>query len=381
MSKVDSRKKLNVLFIVPTLRRAGAETQVVDLINGLDGEQFSKSLVVFERNTDQLGRLDRDSVAFYHFLRTGKLGFGMVREIARLIDDQCIDIIHCTIQISLLVGWLACVLANRKPKLVVALHTTVNVSKKFELFDRILYRWLIYQCKQVIFVCHNQADYWIKKYPALQGKERVIYNGVDGEYFQPAAFSDSGQELRRSLDIPGDTLVFLCVAGFRQEKGHRFLIEAFAQLEGMPHLLFAGDGPLRQEIETLVKEKGLVGRVHFLGNVTDVRPALAAADVSVLASTAVETFSMAMLESMAMEVPMVATDIGGLREAIVSGETGELAEAGDPVSLAAALRKVSGDRLRCSVMGSSARRRVKALFSRDQMLRKTERALVEVGCL
>lgn len=381
MKRSDPRNKTNVLFIVPTLRRAGAETQVVDLANGLDNAQYTKTLVVFEKNTEQLERLDRDSVAFYQFLRKGKLGFWMVRDIARLVDERRIDVIHCTIQISLLVGWVACALAKRKPRLVVALHTTVNLTRKFELFDRLLYRWLINRCDRIIFVCHNQADYWVKKNPSLREKAHVIYNGVDAEYYQPQKFKDEGHELKRLHNIPDDALVLLCIAGFRPEKGHRHLIEAFSQLEGAPHLLLAGDGPLKKEINALVGEMGLARRVHFLGNVADVRPALAATDLSVLASTAVETFSMAMLESMAMEVPVIATDIGGLREAIVSGVTGELVEAGDPLGLAAALQNLMSDRSQFSAMGRSARQRVMTHFSREQMLENTGQLLASLSQL
>jgi len=379
MNSADCKKKVGVLFIVPSLRRAGAETQLVDLANGLDATRFDKSLVVFERNIDQLGRLNQDEVEFHHCLRTGKYNFLFVRNIAALIDKKEIDVIHCTLQISLLVGWLAARLARRKPKLVVAIHTTVNVTRRSEYFDQLLYRRLLNRCERVIFVCHAQAEYWKGKYPSLADHATVIYNGVDSQYFSREPFEARGAELRRAQAVPADAVVIACIAGFRPEKGHRYLIDAFSRLEGEPYLFLAGDGPLRTEIGDYVKLMNLVDRVRFLGEVTDVRPVLAATDVSVLASTEVETFSMAMLESMAMEVPVVVTDIGGLKEAIVPGETGGLVKPAAPAELADVLRRSIGDPDEIRAKGIRARERVRALFSREAMTRATAQLLDEVA--
>jgi len=378
MNVADSGRRIRVLFLVPTLRRAGAETQLVDLANRLDPARFDKTLVAFERNIDQLDRVDRAQIAFYNYVRAHKYDFSMVKRIAELIDRSDIDVIHCTIQISLLVGWLATRLAKRRPKLVVAIHTTVNVNRKFELFDQLLYRWLIGSCERVIFVCWAQAEYWGARYPSVREKSVVIYNGVDLSYFDPDMFRARGVELRRTLSIPEQSPVLACVAGFRPEKGHRFLIEAVAALQERPYLVLAGDGPLRLEVERLARQHGIADRVRFLGEVRDVRPLLAAANISVLASTAVETFSIAMLESMAMEVPMVATDIGGLGEALVSGETGELVPPGDAGELARVLKQILADPGRLKEMGRKCREQVRERFSTDAMARVTENVLGEV---
>jgi glycosyltransferase involved in cell wall biosynthesis len=145
------------------------------------------------------------------------------------------------------------------------------------------------------------------------------------------------------------------------------LITAFGRLGGDVHLFLAGDGERRAAIELLVESSGLADRVHFLGNVADVRPLLKATDVSVLASTAVETFSIAMLESFAMGVPMVAPDIGGLSEAIFQGRTGWIFPAGDADGLTGLLEQAVHDRERLKAMGGHARALVEQKFSKEVM--------------
>jgi glycosyltransferase involved in cell wall biosynthesis len=88
---------------------------------------------------------------------------------------------------------------------------------------------------------------------------------------------------------------------------------------------------------------------------------------------------MAMLESMAMEVPVIVTDIGGLREAIVPGETGELVKPAAPAELAEALRRCIGDRHGLRAKGIRARERVRELFSREAMTHATAQLLDEVA--
>lgn len=378
MKKDQKQRKLNVLFLVPTLRRAGAETQVIDLVNGFDDSRFSKTLIVFAENVDQKDRLDSRSVDFHHLQQKSKYDFSIANEIAAIIDEKSVDIIHCTLQISLLIGYLARRKSQRSPKIVVAIHTTLNISLKMELFDRLLYRWLIARCDRVIFVCKSQAEYWSTKYSGLRDISTVVYNGVDTEYFSRDAVTGEDREFRISHGILSDASVISCIAGFRKEKGHLDLLGAFSKLGENSYLVLAGEGPHRKEAEQYAAGHGIQDRVLFLGDVADVRPILAASDLSVLASTAVETFSIAMLESMSMQVPTLVTNIGGLAEAVIPGETGAIVEPGQPDYLATALRSLLADKTELGEMGARARRRVTRHFRKSEMIKNTENVLLSV---
>lgn len=369
-----------VLFVLPSLSRAGAETQTIDLVNGLGSTRFEKHLVTFEKNLDQQERIDTKNVRFTHSPRRSKFDRSPAKEIGRIIDEQRIDVVHCSLQMALLMGWLAVRRSRRKPKLIVALHTTLNRNLKNELFDRLLYQWLMRDCDKVICVCRAQERYWLKKFPFLTGRTRTIYNGIDTEKFKPDNCRASGKALRDHLGIPIDAKVICHIAGFRPEKGHAILLEAFAMLaQGIPDtfLMFVGDGALRSKIEERVHTTNLTDRVYFLGNQKDVRPALSASDCSVLASTA-ETFSIAMLESLAMGVPMVASNIGGTSEAVVHGRTGLLVPAAEPMAMADALSYMLKHQEKRLAMGAAGRTLVMTEFTPRSMVNETECTLIEV---
>lgn len=369
-----------MVFVLPSLARAGAETQVVNLVNGLDPARFEKHLFVFERQLDQLDRVDRDRLQFHHHSRRHKFDVDPAVQLARLIDDRRINIVHCSLQIALFVGWLAIRLARHKPRLVLALHTTVNKNQRDELFDRFFYQWLMRSCDQVICVCQAQKSHWQAKYPFLRGRIMVIYNGVDPNWFDPEKTVESGIQLREKLGIPADAFVACCIAAFRPEKGHGYLLEAFRQMADVhpnTYLLLVGDGPLREEMESLAKETGLKERVLFLGVIDDVRLVLAMSDLSIIASTAVETFSMAMLESLAMRVPMVATDIGGAREAIQPEVTGSLVPARDAHKLATCILEMAQHGSQRAKMGMEGRQLVCDRFTSNRMIQETSQLLSE----
>lgn len=198
MKKVKHNSKQNTLFIVPTLRRGGAETQLIDLVNDIDSTHFNKILLVFDKNIEQISRIDRQTVDFYQYARSNKYDISIFWKIARLIDDKEIDVIHCTIQVSMLVAQIAVLLARRKPKILLAIHTTVNFNKKYELADRLLYRYLMRHCQRIVFVCNKQAEYWVGKYSELKALSVVVYNGIDTDFFNRKDFVTQGILLKKN---------------------------------------------------------------------------------------------------------------------------------------------------------------------------------------
>jgi glycosyltransferase involved in cell wall biosynthesis len=379
VAPLHAAQAVRVLFVLPSLGRGGAETQTIDLLNGLDPQHFSKNMVTFETALDLKDRIAHAQVRFAHFPRARRLDWRPALHIARMIDAQQIDIVYCALQIALLIGWLGIRLAHRRPRLVLALHTTVNRDVKAELADRWLYARLMRACDRIICVCQAQQAHWLTKFPSLRGRTTVIHNGIDPQHFDPEAAAPAGARLRRQLGISQSAFVAVCIAAFRKEKGHAILIDAFARVSASAKafLLLAGDGVLRAPMQALAAQKGLAGRVRFLGAVKDVRPLLAAADISILPSRA-ESFSMAMLESLAMRVPLVAANVGGMSEAVRHLQTGLLVDPGSPAGLADALAFMMAHPTERRAMGAAGRRLVMTQFSRAGMLAKSARTLAAV---
>jgi glycosyltransferase involved in cell wall biosynthesis len=146
------------------------------------------------------------------------------------------------------------------------------------------------------------------------------------------------------------------------------------------HLLLAGEGRMRPQIEADIAARGLEGHASLPGLQADVRPALTAMDVFVLPSTHVETFSNAALEAMATQRPVVLSRIGGAAEMVqdgVEGFTLELSEL--RAGLAPALARLHGDRMLQETMARNARLRVEQQFSLEAMLSRYAALLEDSG--
>ena len=368
---------MRCLFVVPSLGRAGAETQVVALVNGLAQKGEEIHLLAFEPKLDQRDRLHRD-ICFHHSPRNWKYDVGFTRAIGSVIDSEKIEVVHATLQFALLAAWLGRMQASATPPLIAAIHTTISRDTKEECLTKLIYRRLMRRCVANVFVCEKQRAYWLDKYPDLASSSRVIYNGVDVSRFQSTDYEVAGADFRTTEGIPEDAVVFGCIAGFRPEKGHDLLLRAFRVVAENAFLLLAGAGERLQEMRNLAASLGIEQRVKFLGEVQDSRPVIAACDVTVLSSTAVETFSMAMLESMAMGVPVIASDIGGLSEAVIDGETGFLFPVGDIEALATALNLAKKNPEEMKRLGHESSKFVRENFSEEEMINGT-RSLLKDG--
>ena len=163
----------------------------------------------------------------------------------------------------------------------------------------------------------------------------VVYNGIDLSQMQLRA--GEGAKLRRQFGLQEHHVLVGNISGLRRIKGVDIFVKAAALASRKhPQLRFVlvGDGELREEIEQLVEENRLRDVFVMAGAADDVSPFLAAMDVAVLSSMA-EGFSNSLLEYMAAELPIIATDVGGNREAL--GGSGILIEAGRPAALASAI--------------------------------------------
>lgn len=358
----------SVLFVLPSMNKAGAETQTVQLANGLAGLGAQVGIVSFNGAGPLCEELD-ERVAFYPESRSSKVDLGLASRISRIARDGGYDCLFCTMQFAYMYGWLVKRFFGCKARLFAAIHTTLNLGFKEELQDRLIYSQILKVAKKVIFVCEGQRDHWIEKYPHLSNRAVVIYNGVDTGYYQSSPDRAQGAQMRERFAVPDDACVVVSVAGFRPEKNHDGMVRALAELKERVHLMLVGDGPLRAGTEDLAVELGVDGRVHFCGLMKDVRPALEAGDLMVMPSTAVETFSMAMLEGMSLGLPPLVSDIGGQKEAFVEGESGWSFPIGDHTRFVALLQQHTADRKALRIIGESARARVVERFSKDGMVR------------
>ncbi len=211
-----------------------------------------------------------------------------------------------------------------------------------------------------VFITVSEADRRIAlRYRVARPHQvRVVHNGVDDDAW------------RAEPGVDG-TPVLAMVARLAPPKDHRLLLRALAGVRAPFRLLLVGDGPDRAAIEKLVHGLGLAERVTMVGVSSEVPRLLASAQIGALISRQ-EGFPLAILEAMRAGLPVLASDVGGVSEAVVHERTGLLVARDDEEGLRAALvRLLTDTRLRRS-LGDAGRRAYEARFTADRMVARTE---------
>jgi glycosyltransferase involved in cell wall biosynthesis len=362
-------ERVRVLAIVSSLCFGGAEKHTVALLNELEQSRFELSLAYLKPVEALLPQLHQERLHGVLSLDVqSKLDWGAVRRLSRFIETERIDVVLCTNEYPALYALLASKLGRHRPRLVEVFHTTLHGTRK-ERLQMAIYRHVFRRFDLLVYVSSNQQAYWRAK--GLRAKrDIVIHNGIDTELFQDRYSREEKAALRAKLGFQDDDYVVAICAALRPEKAHGDLLRALALLR--PRIsnikgLIIGDGVERTNIEAMIDQLSLRDSVVITGFQSDVRPLVACSDVVVLSSHAVETFSVAALEAMAIGKPMVLTRIGGADEQVTDDVEGFLFEPGDIESLATHLQTLSSVDKRAA-MGTAAVSKVRRQFSQQKMI-------------
>ena len=230
--------------------------------------------------------------------------------------------------------------------------------------ERVAANW----CERVITVSEAGARLVRRHLKEPQSKVVTIHNGIP----------DCSE--RANLSSNGSPVITM-VACFTEVKDQDVLLRAFASIPPGPRLRLIGDGPMRRSSENLAHELGIHDRVDFLGDRDDVPSLLASSDVFVLASK-FEMFPLSILEAMRAGLPVIASDVGGVREAVVHGETGLLVPRGSIPALAQALTQILSNLDLRLHFGRAARQRFRERFLCAQQEERTRSVYLDVlfGC-
>ncbi len=231
--------------------------------------------------------------------------------------------------------------------------------------QRRFYRAGLAAVDHVISVSEAAAASFAANGPAT--RRATIQNGV----FRPKPQRERSAT-RDALGIEAEAPLLLTVARFTAQKGHADLLRAMREVIGWfpeVRLLLVGEGPDRSAAERMAGEFGIEDHIRFLGARRDVPDLLAASDIFVLPSH-FEGLPLVVLEAMAMGLPVVASRIGGVVEAL-GAEYPWLPEAGAPIELAARIEEVLAHPRRARAIGRANRARFEAQFTAHRMARET----------
>jgi glycosyltransferase involved in cell wall biosynthesis len=210
----------------------------------------------------------------------------------------------------------------------------------------------------------------IRQYHGLEHVP-VVNNGIPMSESSDRISSDA----RKALGLEPDDIVCINVASFSERKNHVMLIDAFNEALAINPglvLLLVGQGALMRKIRNMVEGYGISGRVRFLGLRDDVMVLNALADLFVLSSHC-EGLPISALEAISAGLPVVATNVGGLRDIVREGINGRLIAPGDVSSFADAIVSMAANRELARAMGHAGREFIRSSFSISETVKGHER--------
>jgi len=360
-------RRLQVLHIIDTLKTGGTENRCVEIATGLNERYFESHLLHFDKGTTRpekllsvpIVRVDITSFRSPSFLRT-------LWQIVQYIKAQDIKIIQTYGYYSNVPGILAGYLA-RVPAIIASRRDMGEfLSPGQRRLEHLLWRL---------------ADRVVVNATAI--KQALAHAGVPREKL---VVIPNGVVCTEGF-VGGDRMNGMprigMIANFRKQKDYiTFLDAAKIVLSQRPdtHFVTVGSGPRVDEVRSYARAQGLEGRVEFLGTMseTSVLAIHQSLTVSVLSSHGNEGLPNVVLEAMAAGIPVIASDVGGTREAIVDGKTGFLIPPRNPAALAEKILWVLKNSEEARTMGMEGRHRAESLFSLSKMQESFENLYVQL---
>lgn len=347
--------------VIPELRRRG-----IDIV-----------LYVMERG----GPLESELIAHGVPIEGAERGFlhwpRATLQLARFLRRERPDIVHFFLPRPYIYGSLAAELVGHRRR-IMSRRSLANYMARYPA-ARTIERALHRRCLGLI----GNSQAVVEQLTAECGdaqKVGLLYNGVD---IPDPATPAERRRTRQRLQISEQAVTLVVVANLIPYKGHRDLIEALALIhEAMPRpwslLVIGRDDGIGGELKDRARALGLPDNIIWLGEQAGVDEFLHASDIFVLPSRE-EGFSNALLEAMAVGVPVIATAVGGNRDAVTDGESGLLVRPGNPSALGGAILKLALDSTLRARLGASARQRVRDCFSLDACVSRYEALYREIN--
>jgi len=353
----------------------GKEKALFQFISRSDPGRLSFAICCLKRGGYFRDKLRERGVPFYEGLLRHRFDAFAFAALRRILRKERTDLIYTfshpnTVIFASLARQLGLV-----RRVVVSYHAMGDTGGTRQVVPFLLP--MLRRADALLAVAEIQKDYLVRVEGLPRERIRVVHNGVDTDrYRRPSA--DERAATRREFGFDEGAVVLVTVATLKALKRIDSLIGVAAGLRREGHavqVLVVGEGPERGSLEALASRLGVSDHVVFAGMRDDVERVLRAADVFVLCSRT-EAFPNVVLEAMATGLPVVATDVGSVREMVDAGESALVVDPNDDTALHAAVRDLVLNPARREAFGMRGRRIVEERFKLDSMFAKRA-ALIE----
>lgn len=369
-SNSEPVSRIRILHLLPDKDRRFPLFE--NLVTGLDKQIFSQVICYLSGADDKHSPLKKWG---YEVIGLGipkkklkRFQPSLVLQLARIVREQEVDIVHCQRHKCTVYGTLAAWLAGKNVKVV----TTVHGLNRTRTLGRKLLNLALFSRISRIIAVSNAVRHDIQKTNRISSPDKVVtvYNGIDTRRFSESSLTQ--QEARSRLGLSDeDAFVFGTVGRLAKVKGQTILLKAYARVcQKYPNswLVLAGKGVLDTELRKLSAELNIDKRVVFLGYRKDIPEVLRAYDVFVLPSLS-EGFGLALMEAMTSGIPVIASNVGGVPEILHSPSLGIMVSPSSVEELASAMERLCAmDKAKRNEVGKALRNRVCSEFTKGKMI-------------
>lgn len=378
-------RRFRILHVITRLELGGAQQNTLHCVTHHDRSRFDVELLAGRGGVlDDLARAIPDAhVELVDYLRHPIAPVADLKALfalKRYLRDHEIDLIHTHSSKAGILGRLAARMAG----VPVVVHTVHGWSfnPTQSAWRRALYltleRFAAGRTDRMIAVSEENRERGIELGIGRPEGYALIRSGIDlSACARPAR---TRAAMREDLGVDDGTLLVGTLANFKAQKGPLDFIEAAAiahRRDPRLRFIYAGDGPMRGEVEAAIARHGLDEVVQLLGWRDDPIELLHACDLYLLTSR-FEGLPRSVLQAMACGLPVVATRTDGTPEVVIDGETGLLAPPGDVEAIAARLLEMAGDRALRERCAAAARQRLDEAFDIDAMVDRLDDLYAEL---
>jgi len=365
--------KINVLFMTVQLETiGGSEKLIYDLASKLDRSLFNPS-VCWLTGEKALREFEDLEIPMFHIPKTKRRDISAFIKIRDIILQNKIHVVNAHHFMPMVYSFYGCKIPNRI-KLFYTEHSQWEIER-ISLKWKIVGKYLLNRLDGIIGVSDEVSKALQNKYNLASGKIDCIINGVDINAFKKLEVDNS---LKSKLGLANEDKILGMVANLKKVKNHILLLKVFREICNdikNVKLILIGEGDkndpenTEDDLKRYVRENGLEGFVYFLGYRSDIPQLINIMDIFCLTSKK-EGLPISLIEAMASSLPVIGTDVEGIRDVIVQNKNGFLVQHEDAVGLKnAILTLLNNDSLR-QVFGNESRNIVEKYYSFDNCIKK-----------
>lgn len=375
MTIATSGKRIRVLHLVTSLEVGGAQHNMLQGLPRLDPTKYEHIICSIMDRMQMAEQFRQAGIKVHTLGLNRKTDLAVVLRLRTLLKRLRPDVMHTYLLHGNVLGRVVGRLTGVPS--IIGSELTIGQAR---LWGRIATKLTnpLTDAVEVNSITGGEAV--VKDLGVPQEKIEVVLPGLDLDEFRSTVNRD---KVRVDLGVEAGKHLVLYVGRLRPVKGVEYGIRAFAMALSQNldlHMVLAGEGEQREELQALVKSLGISERVSFLGVRNDLPDLLSAAD-SVLMPSLTEGFPRVAVEAMAASKPVIATEVGGVPEAITHGESGILVQAKDIEGMSAALVDLVRNAELQSRLSTAARNHVEQSYSVEKYVARLDEIYSRLGSL